>query len=224
MEAHCSVSSPSEWARRWRMKSVRLLDFLLESQSACGLDSASLSRHYQWVQWDSLMTLKATKFSSVSRIFNWRLLAVWASQRHQKHSSNKCHAGTRVSSHWSIAGGSNINLFRYFYLFKLSYLYTVAIGFIVTFVIGCGASRLVKALKNEETDEVLHVDEIKNVTNYDLFFPPIAKSLRRRDARREKLISNSNNQTNVSEANEHQLTIIFYGILRFQIELASSKQ
>jgi solute carrier family 5 (sodium-coupled monocarboxylate transporter), member 8/12 len=83
-------------------------------------------------------------------------------------------------------------LSRYFYLFKLSYLYTVVIGFFVTFVVGFVVSILLKALnitKSDKTDD-----------NFDLFFPPIAKRLRKQQNLKENLLLNSNNNGEISVA------------------------
>lgn len=58
----------------------------------------------------------------------------------------------------------------------------------MTFIIGYGASKLLKALKLEGTDKVF-IDGNKNFIDYDLFFPPIARCLRRRFAKQDKLMS-----------------------------------
>lgn len=80
-------------------------------------------------------------------------------------------------------------------MYRLSYLYTVVIGFTITFVIGYVVSRLLKALKFSGTEDV-HLDGNKNLTNFDLFFPPIARRLKKHHITRERLLSNSNNLPN----------------------------
>lgn len=65
----------------------------------------------------------------------------------------------------------------FFYLYKLSYLYSVVIGFFITYVIGYIMSRLLKALDLSGIDRV-YIDGNKNLVAFDLFFPPVAKSLR----------------------------------------------
>lgn len=81
----------------------------------------------------------------------------------------------------------------------MSYLYTVAIGFFITFTIGYITSRLLKALNIAKTDRV-YIDGDKNLINYNLFFPPIAASLKRQQAKRENLLPNNflNGELNVS--------------------------
>lgn len=58
-------------------------------------------------------------------------------------------------------------------------------------------SRLLHALKVGGTDEV-YINGNRNLLNYDLFFPPIAKRMKRQHAKRDRLLSNSNNLLNVS--------------------------
>lgn len=146
------------------------------------------------------------EFFSVSRIFNWRLFPVRAVQLNKKHSITGCFTGIRVSFIVDVDGymWSMIGRFRYFYLFKLSYLYSAVIGFTITFTIGYLASRLLQSLNFSGTDKV-YKDQNKNLINYDLFFPPIAKSLRKQHAKRDILLSHSNNLLNVSVRlnNEH---------------------
>lgn len=71
------------------------------------------------------------------------------------------------------------------------------IGFFITFIVGYLASRLLKALNLTGTNE-LHSDDRKNEANFDLFFPPIAKRLRKQQGKRDSLLSNANNFLNVS--------------------------
>lgn len=75
----------------------------------------------------------------------------------------------------------------------------------ITFAIGFLASRLFESLNIEGTDRV-YVNGDKEVLNYDLFFPPIAKRLRQSHLKREKLLSNSNNLAHVRiKSNEIKL-------------------
>lgn len=76
----------------------------------------------------------------------------------------------------------------FFYLYKLSYLYSVAIGFFVTYIIGYIMSRLLKMLDLSGIDEV-HIDGNKNLVNFDLFFPPVANSMRKSHVKRDGLLS-----------------------------------
>jgi len=85
---------------------------------------------------------------------------------------------------------------QYFYLYKLSYLYSVVIGFFVTFFIGILASRLLKSMNYVGTDKI-YKDQEKKMINYDLFFPPVARRLRIQNTKRERLLSTSNNILNL---------------------------
>lgn len=93
---------------------------------------------------------------------------------------------------------THLLFFRYFYLYKLSYLYSVVIGFFITYTVGYLVSQILHALKVGGTDEV-YINGNRNLLNYDLFFPPIAKRMKRQHAtKRDRLLSNSNNLLNVS--------------------------
>lgn len=70
---------------------------------------------------------------------------------------------------------------EYFYLYRLSYLYTAVIGFLITYFVGFIISKLTSS------------SSAKDKVNPDLFFPPIAKVLRKN---KESLLSQS--QTNGS--------------------------
>lgn len=91
---------------------------------------------------------------------------------------------------------NKLKYFSYFYLYRLSYLYSVVIGFVITLTIGYLASRLFEKLNIDGTDRV-YINGDKTTLNYDLFFPPIARRLRIQHAKRERLLSNSNNLTHV---------------------------
>nr|XP_029727511.1 putative sodium-dependent multivitamin transporter isoform X2 [Aedes albopictus] len=66
----------------------------------------------------------------------------------------------------------------YFYLYRLSYLWSVVLGYIVTFVIGYGTSLILLWLGYGGTDRI-YLDSGKTCINTDLFSPPVAKRMRR---------------------------------------------
>ncbi|KAL7016971.1 hypothetical protein ACKWTF_010212 [Chironomus riparius] len=78
---------------------------------------------------------------------------------------------------------------EYFYLFRLSYWYTVVIGFFITFFVGYFASVILKAMNYHGTDKV-YIDGNKNLINYDLFMPPIAARLKEQRMKKGHLITN----------------------------------
>lgn len=71
--------------------------------------------------------------------------------------------------------------FSYNYLFKLSYLYGVVIGFLLTFIIGYLLSYIL-ILLNKQGPERIYVDDTKTIMRAELFMPPKAKYIRRRNA------------------------------------------
>lgn len=89
-------------------------------------------------------------------------------------------------------------IFRYFYLYKLSYLYSVAIGFLVTYIVGYAVSRILSAFNLSGIDKV-HIDGDKNLVNFDLFFPPVAKSLRKSHTKRDLLLQPKNEVLGVNK-------------------------
>lgn len=66
-------------------------------------------------------------------------------------------------------------------------MYSVVIGFFVTYIVGYIVSRILSALDLSGTDKV-HTDGDKNLVNFDLFFPPVAKSLRKSHTKGEGLL------------------------------------
>jgi hypothetical protein len=64
----------------------------------------------------------------------------------------------------------------------------VVIGFFFTFIIGLLASSLINACKKKKTTRI---------TNFDLFFPPIAKRMKERSKKeaQDQLIMKSNETT-----------------------------
>lgn len=72
------------------------------------------------------------------------------------------------------------------------------IGFFVTYIIGYTVSRLLTAFDLNGTDKV-HIDGDKNLVNFDLFFPPVARSLRKTHAKRDKLLTSPNEVLGVTK-------------------------
>lgn len=64
------------------------------------------------------------------------------------------------------------------------------IGFFVTYIVGYTVSRILSAFDLSGTDRV-HTDGDKNLVNFDLFFPPVAKSLRKSHRKRDGLLEAS---------------------------------
>ena len=88
-------------------------------------------------------------------------------------------------------------VFSYFYLYKVSYLYTVVIGFFITFIVGYATSRLLNALKMSKADKI-YIERDESLINFDLFFPPIAKSLRKQQLKKENMLLTTNNNGNLN--------------------------
>lgn len=72
------------------------------------------------------------------------------------------------------------------------------IGFFVTYIIGYTVSRLLTAFDLSGTDKV-HIDGNKNLVNFDLFFPPVAKSLKKVHEKRNGLLSSPNEVLGVTK-------------------------
>ncbi|XP_053697408.1 putative sodium-dependent multivitamin transporter [Sabethes cyaneus] len=66
----------------------------------------------------------------------------------------------------------------YFYLYRLSYMWSVVLGYIVTFIVGYGTSLMLRWLGYSGTDRI-YLDNDKVYINTDLFSPPIAKRMKR---------------------------------------------
>jgi hypothetical protein len=60
-------------------------------------------------------------------------------------------------------------------------MYSAFIGFLLTFIIGLALSYILKAL-NKQGRERIYIDDTKTIINADLFLPPKAKSIRKRNA------------------------------------------
>jgi hypothetical protein len=68
------------------------------------------------------------------------------------------------------------SLHSYFYLYRISYMYAVILGFLVTLVIGYISSYFFYLLKLQDKEKI-HVIGTNDI-NTDLFSPPIAKKLK----------------------------------------------
>ncbi|XP_058449666.1 putative sodium-dependent multivitamin transporter [Malaya genurostris] len=66
----------------------------------------------------------------------------------------------------------------YFYLYRLSYLWSVVLGYLVTFVIGYSTSLLLRSIGYQGTERI-YLDNDRVYINTDLFSPPIAKRIKR---------------------------------------------
>lgn len=66
----------------------------------------------------------------------------------------------------------------FFYLYRISYMYGVIIGFLVTLIGGYLASYALYMLKLQTMDTIYVKDSINEI-NADLFSPPIARKIRR---------------------------------------------
>lgn len=67
----------------------------------------------------------------------------------------------------------------YFYLYRVSYMYGVIIGFLVTLILGYVFSYIFYLLK-WQTMEKIYVEGSIGELNADLFVPPIAKRIKRK--------------------------------------------
>lgn len=64
-------------------------------------------------------------------------------------------------------------------------MYSAFIGFVLTFIIGLVLSYILTYF-NKQGRERIYVDDTKTIINADLFLPPKAKSIRKRNAVFEK--------------------------------------
>lgn len=78
-----------------------------------------------------------------------------------------------------LASATLIGFFRsFFYLYRISYMYGVIIGFLVTLIGGYLTSYALYMLKLQTMDTIYVKDSINEI-NADLFSPPIARKIRR---------------------------------------------
>lgn len=66
------------------------------------------------------------------------------------------------------------------YLYRISYMYSAFIGFLITFILGYTISCILILLKKQGKERI-YMDDSKTFINPDLFFPPKAKYIRRRN-------------------------------------------
>lgn len=87
---------------------------------------------------------------------------------------------------------------RYMYLMRISYMYTGAIGFLVTYISAILLSYFLKLIKYYKNDN-MYLDEAKTLVNPDLFLPPIAKMIRKRNDKISKSLADDNDSQKVDE-------------------------
>ena len=85
------------------------------------------------------------------------------------------------------------NNFRYFYLYRISYMYAGVIGFLVTVLVGYIASWILVLLKKQGAEKI-YVDGNKNLIKTELFFPIVARHFKNQSAKYlENINVNGNN-------------------------------
>ncbi|XP_061401408.1 putative sodium-dependent multivitamin transporter [Musca vetustissima] len=72
----------------------------------------------------------------------------------------------------------------YFWLYRISYLYLCVFAFILTLVVGYGASRILEYFKLADNSQI-YLDSLRRQIDYDLFAPPLSRKLRERDTNDE---------------------------------------
>lgn len=70
---------------------------------------------------------------------------------------------------------------HYFYLYRISYMWYAVIGFLITFFLGIIFSWIYQKL-GWDMNDALYTDETRTQIKCDLFVPPIAKRIRKRQA------------------------------------------
>lgn len=86
---------------------------------------------------------------------------------------------------------------------KISYMYTGIIGFFVTYLTAIILSYFLKYLTRFYKNDALYMDESKTLVNPELFLPPIAKLIRKRNEK-IKLQNNLVNDASSSKVNEKE--------------------
>jgi hypothetical protein len=81
----------------------------------------------------------------------------------------------------SIEFDTFVSFNSYLYIMRVSYMYAAFMGFVMTFVLGLFFSYILKLLK-KQGPELIYTDASKTVMNADLFMPPKAKLVRKRNA------------------------------------------
>lgn len=72
------------------------------------------------------------------------------------------------------------------YLYRLSYMYAALIGFLITVIVGYSLSIILRLLKKQGKERI-YEDDTKTTINPNLFWPPKAKYIRRRNKKFEKV-------------------------------------
>ncbi|KAM7346481.1 putative sodium-dependent multivitamin transporter [Cochliomyia hominivorax] len=68
---------------------------------------------------------------------------------------------------------------HYFYLYRISYMWYAVIGFLITFILGIVFSWIYEKL-GWDMNDALYTDSTRTQIKYDLFVPPIAKRIRKK--------------------------------------------
>ena len=90
-------------------------------------------------------------------------------------------------------------------------MYAVVLGFLITTIVGYSVSNILR-LFDMQGDSKIYVNDNSCNINADLFVPPIAKRIRKRNAKNEDLLGNRGGEINVSfeyEAIDLNLTNFF---------------
>lgn len=74
------------------------------------------------------------------------------------------------------------SIHRYFWLYKISYLWYAPLGFTIVFFGGWLISSILIAL-NLDGEPTIYMDVNRKIMNADLFSPPIAKRIRLQNAK-----------------------------------------
>lgn len=72
-------------------------------------------------------------------------------------------------------------------------MYSAVMGFIFTFVIGYVVSYIVRLLKKQGVERI-YIDDTKTIMNPDLFMPPKAKNIRKRNLKFEEALKAKENE------------------------------
>lgn len=75
-------------------------------------------------------------------------------------------------------------------------MYAVVFGFLITTIVGYSVSNILR-LFDMQGDSKIYVNDNSYNINADLFVPPIAKRIRKRNAKNEDLLGNRGGEINV---------------------------
>lgn len=81
----------------------------------------------------------------------------------------------------------------FFYLYRISYMYAAFIGFLITFILGYVLSSILKLLKKQGKERI-YLNRSQTLMNPDLFMPPKAKRIRRRNLIFQEKLSKIENE------------------------------